>query len=88
MARPVTQISLTEQDRATLQQWARSGTTEQRLALRARIILAAAAGQASVTIAGRLGVRHATVSKWRTRFAAHGPGRVAGRAAAGSAEAV
>ena len=51
-------ISLTEQDRATLQQWARSGTTEQRLALRARIILAAAAGQASVTIAGRLGVRH------------------------------
>ena len=72
MARPATQISLTEQDRATLQQWARSGTTEQRLALRARIILAAAAGQASVTIAGRLGVRHATVSKWRTRFAAHG----------------
>lgn len=72
MARPATQISLTEEDRAELSQWARSGTTEQRLALRARIILGAAAGEASATIAGRLGVRHATVSKWRTRFAAHG----------------
>ena len=72
MPRPATPISLTEEDRATLSQWARSGTTEQGLALRARIILDAADGQASVTIAGRLGVRHATVSKWRTRFAAHG----------------
>ena len=67
-----TPISLTEEDRATLSQWARSGTTEQRLALRARIIPDAATGQASATIAGRLGMRYATVSKWRTRFDAHG----------------
>ena len=72
MARPATPITLTEEDRATLSQWARSGTTEQRLAWRARIILGAADGQASATIAERLGLRHGTVSKWRTRFAAHG----------------
>ena len=72
MPPPATPISLTEEDRATLSQWARSGTTEQRLALRVHIIPDASAGQASATIAGRLGVRHATVSKWRTRFDTHG----------------
>ena len=46
------------------------------VALWSRIDLDAAAGQASATIAGRLGVRHATVSKWRTHFAALGLDRL------------
>jgi transposase len=72
MARPATPVSLTEEDRATLEQWARSPTTEQRFALRARIILAAAENQSTEAIARRLDLRNATVSKWRTRFAEQG----------------
>ena len=74
MPRKATPISLTEEDRATLELWARSATSEQRFALRARIILAAASGQPTDAIAQRLRMRTATVSKWRTRFARHGLG--------------
>ena len=49
----------------------RSSTTEQRLALRARLILRASQGEGTVALARRLGVRAATVSKWRRRFARH-----------------
>ena len=52
-----------------LETWARAAKAEQRLALRARIILAAAAEQSTHAIAQALRVRPATVSKWRTRFA-------------------
>lgn len=64
-----TEIVLTPEERATLEQWVRAPTTEQRLAQRARYILAAAEGEATTAIAERMGVRPATVSKWRTRFA-------------------
>jgi len=50
----------------------RAATTEQRLALRAKIILAAAEGQATQDIAVALGQRPATVSKWRLRFSQGG----------------
>lgn len=50
----------------------RSATTEQRLAFRARIILAAAAGEGSASIARREKVRVNTVSTWRIRFAERG----------------
>src|SRR4030095_2584013 len=72
MSRPVTPITLTEEDRQTLQQWVRSAKTEQRMVQRARIILAAAEGLATQTIAQRLRQRTATVSKWRLRFAGQG----------------
>ena len=72
MARPATTITLTEDDRVTLTHWLRAGTTEQRLVLRARIILAAAEGQATQGIAAALGQRPATVSKWRKRYAGGG----------------
>ena len=88
MPRKATPISLTEEDRATLEHWTRSATSQQRFALRARIILAAAAGQSTEAIAQRLSLRTATVSKWRTRFARHGLGGLQGCAAPRSAEAV
>lgn len=68
--RPATPISLTSEERRTLESWVRSSTTEQRLALRAHLILAAAAGASTTAIAQRFGVRPGTVSQWRGRFAA------------------
>ena len=63
-----TSITLTDEEHAQLTRWARRGTTEQRMAERARIVLAAAAGKATGEIASEFGLRPATVSKWRTRF--------------------
>lgn len=70
MARQATTIRLTEEERRTLVSWVRSGTTEQRLVMRARIVLAAAEGETTYGIASEQGISPATVSKWRTRFAA------------------
>jgi transposase len=50
----------------------RAATTEQRFVLRAQIILLAAGGSSTEAIARQLQQRPATVSKWRTRFAADG----------------
>ena len=50
----------------------RAGTTEQRAAMRARIILRAAEGAAHVEIANELGVSIPTVLLWRRRFREHG----------------
>jgi len=67
-----TPIVLTSEDQKTLETWVRSPKTEQRIALRARIILAAAKGGATRAIAKEFKVRPATVSKWRRRFAEKG----------------
>ena len=65
-------VILNDDERQELQRRVRAPSTEQREAFRARIVLAAADGEASVSIAGREGVRPATVSKWRQRFAESG----------------
>ncbi len=49
-----------------------SGATPQKIALRARIILRAADGQANLAIARELGISRPTVLLWRKRFAAEG----------------
>src|SRR5260370_17075978 len=72
MGKSATVVELSEEDRAVLEGWVRASTTEQRLVQRGRIVLAAAAGTPTGSIARRHGVRAATVSKWRTRFAARG----------------
>jgi transposase len=63
------EIRLCPGDRAVLESWARAPRTEQRRALRARLVLFAADGMATGAIAARLGLRSSTVSKWRGRFA-------------------
>ena len=67
-----TPVVLTAEDREVLERWVRAGTTEQRLAVRARIVLAAATGQGTRAIAQELGVWAPQVTKWRKRFASGG----------------
>ena len=63
-----TPITLTADERAKLTDWARRPTSAQRLALRAKIALAAADGHANAAIAADLRVTVPTVRKWRDRF--------------------
>src|SRR5260370_17197610 len=65
-------ITLTDQDRATLERWSRSRSTEARLVERARIVLLAAEGWENKDIAVELGITRATVGRWRDRFAEQG----------------
>ena len=57
-------------EREELERWVRRRNTAQALALRARIVLASAAGESDVAIAERLGTTRVTVGKWRRRFVA------------------
>ena len=43
-----TALTLTPEDRSTLESWVRAGKTERRLAERARMVLAAADGQSTL----------------------------------------
>jgi transposase len=63
-------LTVTDGERAKLDAWVRRPKTAQRLALRSRIILAAAAGQSNTAIANDLRVTLPTVGKWRQRFLA------------------
>jgi transposase len=62
-------IELTDDERARLEGWVRRRTSAQALALRSRIVLAAAEGVSNTEIAARVGVSAPTVTKWRNRFA-------------------
>jgi hypothetical protein len=55
-----------------LEAWLRAPTTEQRDVLRARIILLAAEGRSTRSIARMVGTMPRTVSMWRGRFARKG----------------
>src|SRR5262245_425329 len=65
-------ISLTDDERMKLADWSRRPTIAQRLALRAHIVLAAAAGRPNAAIAADLRITLPTVRKWRRRFAERG----------------
>jgi transposase len=68
--RPTARIVLSDDERETLERWARRRKTQQALALRCRIVLAAAEGATNQQIAKKLECNPVTVGKWRTRFAA------------------
>ncbi|HEY5116823.1 MAG TPA: IS630 family transposase [Nakamurella sp.] len=63
-------IELTEAQRGDLDRLVRAGRTEQRLALRAGIVLAAADGHPNARIAASLGICEDTARKWRHRWCA------------------
>jgi len=63
-------LKLTDEERCQLVSWARRRTSAQALALRSRIVLACAEGQANQAVAAPERVSAATVGKWRARFLA------------------
>jgi transposase len=66
------EVVLGDERRDVLERWAGRPKSSQALALRCRIVLAAAEGLESVEIADRLGCHPSTVGRWRGRFARHG----------------
>ena len=66
--RPIPPLTLTDDERDTLERWSRRPTTAQALAARARVILGCAAGQSNTAVARELGLTKQTIGKWRTRF--------------------
>ncbi len=65
--RPKAELTVTDQERETLQRWARRPKSAQQLALRAKIVLACAEGKDNKTVAAELG-------PIRSRWASGGPG--------------
>ena len=61
-------LVLTDDERTTLEQWARRPKTSQRLAQRSRIVLTCSEGPSNTVVARKLRVQIGTVRKWRTRF--------------------
>src|SRR6202142_650953 len=66
---PAAPLEIDTSEREALRALVRAGTTEQPTAMRARVILAAAAGGANQRIPGDLGVHKMTVLLWRKRYA-------------------
>ena len=63
---------ISEGEQALLERWAKAQKTPQSVAVRARIVLAAAAGASNSQIARTLAVSRPTVILWRSRFAEGG----------------
>ena len=61
-------LTLADDEREKLEAWVRRPKSAQRLALRSRIILAAAAGMSNTEIADEFCITMPTVGKWRQRF--------------------
>ena len=76
-------IDLSDDDRNRLEAVVRRRTAEQRMVVRARIVLAAADGEENARIAERLGVALNTVIKWRKRFFEEGVEGLADRKRSG-----
>ena len=70
IGRPIPPLELTDDERETLERWARRPTTAQALALRARVILGCAVDETNTRVARQLRVTKQTVGKWRSRFLA------------------
>lgn len=70
--RPKEPLSVTQEQRETLERLARRRSTAQALAVRARIVLRCANGAKSCDVAEELGVSEQSVCKWRKRFLASG----------------
>src|SRR4029450_8707038 len=66
------EVQLSKKDRKVLEACCRSPVTMQRDLKRARIVLLAAAGRSTRSIAKEVGVQPRIVSLWRHRYADHG----------------
>jgi len=70
MGKPAVSIVLSDNERSELLALSRARKSQQALAQRARIVLAAADGLENIAICAKLHVVANTVAKWRNRFAA------------------
>ena len=68
IGRPKAELELTDNERETLERWARRPKSSQLLALRSRIVLACGRGLTNTQVSSELGVTMPTVGKWRQRF--------------------
>jgi transposase len=66
----VAELVLSDDERETLQRWARRAKSAQAVAQRCRIVLGCAAGKPNKEFAAELGVSQQMVCKWRQRFLA------------------
>lgn len=76
---PADRINLTGSQRRELKRLIRAGRTEQRMVIRAKIVLAAADGHSNAATARLLAVGEDTVRKWRDRLVRRTRSGVAGR---------
>jgi putative transposase len=67
---PTVRIELTPEEKQTLTMWAKAGTTEQRLAQRAKVILFSAQGLDLPEVSRQSALSRQNCSKWRARFVA------------------
>ena len=65
-------LEVSDEDRAELERLARSPTTEQRVAMRARIVLLSGEGVGTGEIVERLGITTSTITLWRDRYEREG----------------
>ena len=72
MSRKLPALTLNPRQQQQVRQWLSAHGTPQQVALRCRIVLAAAEGQAESATARQLGTNRKTVTLWRARFAEDG----------------
>jgi transposase len=66
--RPIPPLTLTADERETLERWTRRPTTARARAERARVVLECAADKTNTAVARELRLTKQTIGKWRTRF--------------------
>jgi transposase len=65
-------VAINEEQRKTLEQWARGRSLPARQVERARIVLLAAEGKLDIEIAAELGITNQKSARWRSRFLEQG----------------
>src|SRR5690348_782799 len=63
-------VVLTDDERAQLEAWSRRAKSANALAMRSRIVLAAADGLGNTAVAEQLGIAVSCARRWRSRFLA------------------
>ena len=67
-----TPLLVSKKDRSVLEAWLRAPSTPQRLAVRARIVLASADGESVRAIASKLDISQVSVCRWKERYRDNG----------------
>jgi hypothetical protein len=81
-------VTLTPDEQDLLEEWVQEDQGNQRLAMRARIVLGCQSGCSNRECAKRLNITAQTVGTWRARFVAHGVLGLADRPRSGAPRSV